>query len=74
LAKRTLQDTYIEYRTQIDAITSLLGLKYRKSARVIAWLYGGTEESWRKLLAKKTKSSKMPTEVVALLKKFTGQK
>jgi hypothetical protein len=74
LAKRTLQDVYFEYRTQIDAITSLLGLKYRKSARVIAWLYGGTEESWRKLLAKKTKASKMPPEVVAMLKKFTGQK
>ena len=74
MAKRTLQDVCVEYRTQIDAITNLLGLKYRKSARIIAWLYGGTEESWRKLLAKKTKLGKMPPEVAAMVKKFAGQK
>ena len=74
LTKRTLEDIYAEYGAQIDAITSILGMKYRKAARAISWIYGGTEEGWRKLLAKKTGRRKIRPEVAFLLRKLTRKK
>jgi len=71
MVRRKLEDIYTEFRTQIDAIGSLPGMKYRKAARIVAWFYGGSEEGWRKLLAARTSRSKIPKEVSDLLRQLT---
>jgi DNA-directed RNA polymerase subunit F len=57
----------MKYREQIDAIASIPNMKYRRIARIIAWLYGGTEESWRKILASMSHKKKMPEDVRKLV-------
>jgi len=65
--KKKLEEVYNQYRTQIDAIASLPRMKFRKAARIVAWFYGGSEEGWRKLLAAKTSTKKIPKEVIDFL-------
>jgi len=71
MTRRKLEDIYTEFRTQIDAIASLPGMRYRKAARIIAWFYGDSEEGWRKLLAARRSRSKIPKEVSGLLRQLT---
>ena len=74
MTKRSLEDVYAEYRAQIDSIANLSGMKYRKAARIIAWFYGGSEEGWRKILARKTETKKVPKEVRDLLRQLIKSK
>jgi hypothetical protein len=70
--KKKLEEVYSQYRTQIDAIASLQGMKLRKAARMVAWFYGGSEEGWRKLLAAKMSTKKVPKEVIDFLGQIKG--
>jgi hypothetical protein len=67
--KIAIELIYQQYKTQIDTIVAEIGGSYRKSAAVIAWLYGGTSESWRKFLPEKQRQS-MPREVKEFFSKF----
>jgi hypothetical protein len=70
LAKRTLDETYTDYKSQIDAIINLPGMKGRQAARIIAWFYGGKESGWRSFLVKKGATKKVSKEVEQLLSAF----
>ena len=65
----SVEPIYKKYQTQIDTIVKIMGNNYRKSAKIVAWLYGGSDETWRKFLAS-LKPSKVPKEVEELLKKL----
>jgi hypothetical protein len=67
MPKENLNEIHAKYRGQIDAIASLPNMKYRRIARIIAWLYGGSEERWRKILASMRHKKKMPEDVRQLL-------
>lgn len=67
MPKENLNDIYVKYREQIDAIASIPNMKYRRIARMIAWLYGGSEEGWRKILASLGKKKKMSDDVRKLM-------
>jgi len=70
MRKENLNDIYMKYREQIDAIANIPNMKYRRIARMIAWLYGGSEEGWRKILASMGKKKKMPDDVRKLVEAF----
>jgi hypothetical protein len=74
MTRENLKDIYSRYQAQITAISSLPGMKFRKLARIVAWFYGGSEESWRKILAGRARTTKMPVEVRELLSQFTRRK
>ncbi len=67
--KVAIEPIYQQYKSQIDAIVAEFEGSYRKSAVVIAWLYGGTSEGWRKFLPDKQRES-MPKEVKEFFSKF----
>jgi hypothetical protein len=67
MPKENLNEIYAKYRRQIDAISSLPNMKYRRIARIIAWLYGGTEEGWRKILASMGHKKRMSEDVRQLV-------
>lgn len=70
--KTTIEPIYEKYRAQIDAIVEAMDKNYKKSAIIIAWLYGGSSERWRKVLPNK-KSQTMPKDVKEFLKKFKAK-
>jgi hypothetical protein len=74
MPKENLNEIYAKYRGQIDAIASLPNMKYRRIARIISWLYGGTEEGWRKLLASMSHKKKMSEDVRQLLQALAKTK
>jgi hypothetical protein len=57
---------------QIDTISSLTS-NYRAAARIVAWFYGGSSETWRKFLAKRKAKKPIPEEVKKLLARMTGK-
>ena len=65
----SVEQIYKEYQIPIDTILKIMGDNYRKSAKIVAWLYGGSDETWRKFLASK-KPNKVPKEVHELFKKL----
>ena len=74
MTKRNLNDVYLEYKAQIDLLANVRGMTYRKLAKVTAWFYGGSEESWRRILADKTRKTKISREVTDLLTEITKEK
>lgn len=69
MVKSTVEPIYEQFKTQIDVILQIMDFSYRKTAKIVSWLYGGSDETWRKFLASQ-KPSKIPKEVEELLKKF----
>ena len=69
MVKSTVEPIYEQFKTQIDVILQIMDFSYRKTAKIVSWLYGGSDETWRKFLASQ-KPSKVPKEVEELLKKF----
>jgi ABC-type ATPase with predicted acetyltransferase domain len=74
LPRENLSEIYAKYREQIDTIASLPKMRYRRLARIVAWFYGGTEESWRKILATRSRRKKMPGDVHQILESFGKRK
>ena len=70
VAKRTLEETYADYKNQIDAIVTIPGMKGRQAGRIIAWFYGGSANGWRNFLMKKGANKKVSKEVEQLLSMF----
>jgi hypothetical protein len=70
MPREKLEEVYAKYRQQIDDIANRPGMKFRKLARITAYFYGGSEESWRKILATRTRKRSMPKEVQELLEGF----
>ena len=68
-----LEVVYHEYNTQIDSILSIADGNYRAAARIVAWFYGGSSESWRKFLARKKAKKAIPAEVKKLLTRIIGK-
>jgi hypothetical protein len=68
-----LEATYHEYNVQIDSILSLADGNYRAAARIVAWFYGGSSESWRKFLARRKAKKSTPAEVKKLLMRIIGK-
>ena len=69
MAKTPIEPIYKQYSAQIDAILEMMDFSNRKAAKVVSWLYGGSDETWRKLFASK-KPNKVPKEVQELFHKF----
>jgi len=75
MARRSVVDEiYKRYKRQIDTVINTSGGNYLKAARVIAWFYGGSSETWRKFIAKTKISKPIPEEVSEFLEKMGGQK
>jgi len=70
--EQKIGDLYSKYETQIDMIVKLMG-NYRKAARVVAWFYGGSFETWRKFLAGRRMEGVVPEEVKELLLRLRGK-
>ena len=70
MAKRTLEETYTDYKNQIDAIVAIPGMKGRQAGRIVSWFYGGSANGWRNFLMKKGTTKKVSKEVEALLSMF----
>jgi len=68
---KAVEPIYKRYKVQIDTIFQIMDSNYRKSAKIISWLYGGSDETWRKFLAS-NKPSKIPPEIEELFKKLKG--
>ena len=58
---------------QVDTILTLMENNYSAAARIVEWLYGGSSETWRKILAKGKKKKTIPSEVKELLAKLRGK-
>lgn len=69
MVKRTIEIIYSKYKNQINMISEIMDNNYNKSSKIISWLYGGSSERWRKVLAS-GKKQKPPKEVQEFLKKF----
>jgi hypothetical protein len=52
-----IEQIYQQYGKQINTILSMTKGNISKAAKIIAWFYGGSWETWRKFL-----KSRMPTE------------
>ena len=74
MPRENLSEIYAKYREQIDTIASLPKMRYRRLARIVAWFYGGTEESWRKILAARNRRKELPKGVHQLLESFGKRK
>lgn len=73
MVKFDVDQIYEQYASQIDAIVQIMDFSYRKSAKIISWLYGGSDETWRKFLSSK-KPKTIPKEVEEMLQKFKNSK
>jgi len=69
MTKGSVEAIYSQYKKQIEYITEIMDYNYNKAAKIIEWLYGGSSERWRKVLAAE-KKQKPPKEVQEFLKKF----
>ncbi len=69
MTKGAVEEIYSKYKTQIETITEMMNHNYAKAAKIISWLYGGSTERWRHILAGQ-KKQKLPKEIEEFLKKF----
>jgi hypothetical protein len=69
--RKDAEKTYLEHATPIDTILAYSENKFRTAARIVAWFYGGSSETWRKFLAKRKVRKPIPKEVEKLLRKIT---
>ena len=69
--RKDAEKTYLEHATQIDTILVYSENKLRTAARIVAYFYGGSSETWRKFLAKRKVRKPIPKEVEKLLRKIT---
>jgi len=69
--RKDAEKTCFEHATQIDTILAYSENKFRTAARIVAWFYGGSSETWRKFLAKRKVRKPIPKEVEKLLRKIT---
>jgi len=72
-SKTPLEPIYEKYKIQIDTVVEEVGQSYNKAAIIVAWLYGGSPESWRKFLPKQ-KSHTTPKEVKGFFKNLGSKK
>ena len=69
-----VEETYQQYRRQIDTIFLKTGKNLLKTAKLVSWFYGGSPETWRKFLAKLTVKSPDTKIVDEFLEKMTKEK
>jgi len=69
MTKGSVEKIYSEYKSQIETIAEIMGNNYTKTAKIVSWLYGGSSERWRKVLAA-GKKQKPPKEIEEFLKKL----
>jgi len=72
--KRYVDDVYKLHKKQVDVIISCARGNYQKAAKIIAWFYGGSVETWRKFVAKLKIEELVPDEVSELLMKLKEAK
>lgn len=68
--KTSIEPIYDQYKSQIDGIVELTDFNYTKAAKIVAWLYGGSSERWRKVLTSKKSTPAIPREIKELLGKL----
>jgi len=71
--RKDVEEIYHQHMMQIDAILTLMDNNYSAAARIVEWFYGGSSETWRKILAKGKKKKTIPSEVEELLAKIKGK-
>jgi hypothetical protein len=71
--RKAVEKTYLEHARQIDTILAYSKNKFRMAARIVAWFYGGSSETWRKFLARRKVSKPIPKEVEKLLREITSK-
>ena len=69
MVKGTVEKIYSEYKSQIDTIAEIKENNYNKTAKIVAWLYGGSSERWRHILSA-GKKQKPPKEIQEFLRKL----
>lgn len=60
-----IDEIYVKYKAQIDAVVEATNKNYTKSAEIVSWFYGGSVERWRHVL-----SSQKGTAMPKMIKKF----
>jgi len=71
--RKDVEEIYRQHMMQVDTILTLMENNYSAAARIVEWLYGGSSETWRKILAKGKKKKTIPSEVKELLAKLRGK-
>lgn len=68
-----IEQTYQQYKKQIDIIFTMSEGNARKAAKIVAWFYGGSWETWRKFLSK-TSVKPPEKDVLEFLKRILERK
>ena len=69
-----IEETYKQFKRQIDTILLRSGGNISKAAEIVVWFYGGSWESWRKFLRKVSVKPSEPKHVTEFLETLTEKR